>query len=59
MVNTNNIDLNTLTKVKSKRGNVVIYIRIYKENYPFEYFWVGIFFSKILSIFNTNNTYNK
>jgi len=32
---------------------------IYEENYPFQHFWVEFFLSKIPSIFNTNNTYNK
>ena len=35
------------------------YLYIYKENCPFQHFWVGFFFPKIPFIFNTNNTCNK
>ena len=31
---------------------------IYKENNPFQLFWVDFFFPKMPSIFNTNNTCN-
>jgi len=42
-------------KIKGKINNT----SIYKENYPFQQFWVGFFFPKTPSIFNTNNTCNK
>jgi len=45
-------------KIITRSGEDYIYT-IYKENYPFQHFWVGLFFPKVPLIFNTNNTYNK